>query len=308
MKIKNINPVERYFEKVTLVIAAVGVCYFLFYGNYFDEPNVINGVEPGHVEEVITRALTTVDNQKKSQDPVEVVEGAAVMPGNKHAKPVVLPNWVEEYISFRSVPLSAKLLAGVPTMAPPQAPVTPGGGPPPPRPELIIQLPEIAALTDPDISSDRMLVMKAPRPGVAAVPEDITYIKGKITLPLADLRASFAVDPAKYPIYAPHQTAISRIHVQRQERLSDGTWSDWADVPPLPVNVPPQFNLDGIKDDKEIWDRVSQLRARVLEIIHPAFYPAATIVPEANPIQVPTPAPLPGTPGQVEQLRRHHPW
>jgi hypothetical protein len=265
MKFKNINPVERYFEKL-VVLAALGGSFYFVYASYVVDPNLVgDNVKPGEIEARVSQALDNYNEALKHEPPY---------------KPEMI-SYVDDYIRSTKNPLPADLLKPAPTFAPLHLAIEigPGGGggeetiPP-------IAMPTVPPLINQKISSDRTVVnMPVPGSATATTRRDLTYVKGTADLKIADLDEGIK----KIPIPTFQKTAIYRIHVQRSEQLEDGSWTPFADLKPLH----PLPALDPNTPVKALPDRANEMRGIIKNIIEPEFYVRADAKVDVAPVIAP---------------------
>jgi hypothetical protein len=285
MKFKNINPVERFFEKVVF-LAALGGSFYFIYASYVVDPNTVGPTnsKPGEIEELVSKTLADYNDALKNQPPYVVTPAG----------------YVQAYIGHAKNPLPPDLLLPAPPLAPEHLAIEigPGNGPGTGPQIAPIPLPAIPPLANQNIVSARTVISV---PGVAsAAPSrrDLTYIKGTADLNIKDLDDSIN----KIPIPMFQKTAIYRIHVQRQEQNEDGSWTAWADVLPLQ----PVAALDPKITATALPEIESQLRTNVKSIIEPEFISAPQEKTDVTP-DVPRPPTVDRPPPRLPPQRTNLP-
>jgi hypothetical protein len=135
MKLKGINPAERYVEKAVLAVAVAAAAYFA-YANFVQTPIKVNfnntDVAPTQVEAKVSDAVSRVDNQAHSPELLAALANAKV------------PSYVGEYVEEQKQPVPKNDLAPMPRIGPRNLPATGGEGN---NPNTLVVLP----LTIPDL-------------------------------------------------------------------------------------------------------------------------------------------------------------
>ncbi|MEI7767267.1 MAG: hypothetical protein WCJ97_07500 [Phycisphaerae bacterium] len=279
MKVKNVHPLERHAEKLVFGLAVAGAAY-LGLTSMISQPVVVEFknqvLTPAEVEEKVGAALRDLQNTAK--------ETEKKLDALKAASSTSRTDFVKKYRASKESPLPRELLASVADFGPTKYSVNPGIEKPVGI-AVTFTVPKLPALVNPRLLSgpkDGRVVVSAPGPvGPTGTPttvkQGITYVQVAADLPVLTLREQMLgvgiVAPNEaLPVELTGNPHILKLEVQRQERLSDGSWSTWAAVTPrlnTSANLPP---LTNITDSATAGEYLLAANKLIGPMLRPAFY------------------------------------
>jgi hypothetical protein len=303
MKVKNVNPLERHIEKITLAVAAAATAYMVYAAIGF----------PVTVEK---------DNQQLDASAVEqkVADGVDRLrqAGDRNrdvAINVKVHDYIKDFQDQDQNPLGPTYLAAVPRYSLYQVAPESTQGVTQNEEKVLVIAPKVPAPTDLTAEAARGLVWDrvagtpaaVPTGGAGAkteeTPKDWNWVKISAMYPMlklqlemagADLRPENRVPPEAQRI------DFHSVRVERQEQLPDGRWpsdSNWSMVRPVKWQLEALRPLNktdlasGGRDPQYVKKVLDLVDSLYLDILQPMFYAQATAAAQFAPAATTQPKP-----------------
>jgi hypothetical protein len=286
MKVKDINIFEQHIEKIVLAVAAAGALYM---GYLAIQPVNIDGEDLAvdQTDQKIAENIARLKTTEESNAKLEV-------------KPVLADNVTKYKNLIQDQPLSQALtsVARVPTFGPGNVPLRATGpintgletyklvAPAPIAPEMVTadawQQP-VADVPPPSAGTPPIV----PQPGQPPLPtrdQNAVVVQGYIPVGKMLVEMASQKDNLKRIPNQLQRAVVSRIEVQRRERISGG-WSDWTDVQPSKAGITmPEIDLKAMQDaGADAGNIMDQADSLFKQIVIPDFYYDAQGVPIQGP-------------------------